>query len=125
MPDAPSYVTLCRAKLHGARVTQTELHYEGSITIDMDLVERAGMLPWEKVQVVNQNNGARFDTYIIPGERGSGTLCLNGPAARLTQVGDVVLVIAYSLVAMDESKNWTPTVVLLDENNHVSDVHGV
>jgi aspartate 1-decarboxylase len=114
-----SLVTMCRAKLHGCVVTQTELHYEGSITIDMDLVDKAGMLPWEKVQVVNQNNGSRFETYIIPGERGSGEICLNGPAARLAEIGDVVLVIAYADMELESARNWTPTVVIVDQQNRV------
>jgi len=113
---------MCRAKLHGLTVTQTELHYEGSITIDPELLDVSGMFPYEQVQVVNQNNGARFETYIIPGERGSGEICLNGPAARLAEVGDIVLVIAYGLVPEDEASGWSPKVVVLQERNAVERV---
>ena len=122
MAELPTYVTLCRAKLHGATVTETQLHYEGSITIDEDLVDAAGLLPWEKVQVVNQNNGNRFETYIIAGERGSGEICLNGPAARLAEVGDIVLAIAYATVPETKAKNWMPRVVVLGENNRIKDI---
>ena len=124
MSDLSTYVTMCRAKLHGLMVTETQLHYEGSITIDMDLVDAAGLLPWEKVQVVNQNNGNRFETYIIPGERGSGEVCLNGPAARLAEVGDVVLAIAYALVPPEQAVGWKPRVVVLSKENRIKETIG-
>lgn len=122
MAALPAYCEMCRAKLHGLTITQTELFYEGSITLDSELLDASGMHPWEKVQVVNRNNGARFDTYIIPGERGSGIVCLNGPAARLAVVGDTVLVIAYSLVPEHDAANWHPTVVIVDKDNRIESV---
>ena len=90
------YLTLCKSKLHRGTVTQAELHYEGSITIDADLLKAAGIVAFERVQVVNVANGARFDTYAIVGERGSGTICVNGAAARLVHPGDHVIVICYA-----------------------------
>jgi len=90
------YLTLCKAKLHRATVTQAELHYEGSITIDAGLLESAGIVPFERVQVVDINNGNRFETYTITGKRGSGTICVNGAAARLVHPGDHVIIIAYA-----------------------------
>jgi aspartate 1-decarboxylase len=121
MAQMPGYCEMCRAKLHGLTVTQTELHYEGSITIDPDLLDASGIHVFEKVQVVNQNNGERFDTYVIEGERGSGAICLNGPAARLAQIGDTVLVIAYGLVPSEQAAQWHPTIVIVGENNVVED----
>jgi len=123
MASLPAYCEMCRAKLHGLTVTETELLYEGSITLDTDLLDASGMYPWERVQVVNRNNGARFETYIIPGERGSGTVCLNGPAARLAAVGDIVLVIAYGLVPDHAAREWNPTFVIVDKDNRVEEVH--
>ena len=89
------YVTLIKSKIHRARVTDANINYIGSITIDRDLMDAAGILPYEKVQVVNNNNGERFETYVMEGERGSGTICLNGAAARLAAVGDTVIIISY------------------------------
>lgn len=120
--QASTYCTMCRAKLHGATITQTELEYEGSITIDQNLLDAAGMHPYEQVQVVNQNNGQRFETYIIPGERDSGEMCLNGPAARLAEVGDTILVIAYSLVPQADVRGWRPTVVILGPQNQPREI---
>ena len=122
MASMPRYVEMCRAKLHGLTITQTELDYEGSITLDPVLLEASGMHSYEKVQVVNRNNGMRFDTYIIPGTRGAGEVCLNGPAARLAEVGDTVLVIAYGLMPEDEAAEWQPTLVLIGEGNSVKQV---
>ena len=110
-------LTLFRAKLHQLRVTQAELYYEGSITIDEELLEAAGIHPYEKVQVVNVNNGQRFETYTIPGERGSRTVCLNGPAARRAAVGDTVIAIAYAQLTPEEAAEHKPRVVIVDENN--------
>ncbi|MBN1917609.1 MAG: aspartate 1-decarboxylase [Verrucomicrobia bacterium] len=115
--------TICKSKLHGATVTQTELSYEGSITLDTDLMEAADMLPWERVQIVNLNNGARIETFIIPGEAGSGTVCLNGPAARCAVVGDIVHVISYAEMTDEESAGHHPVVVNLDENNRIRRKH--
>ncbi len=100
-------------------VTQAELHYVGSITIDEALMEAANLIENEKVQVVNINNGERLETYVIKGERGSGIICLNGPAARKAQVGDVVIIIAYALMPFDEAKVFNPVTVFPDNNNRV------
>ncbi|NBC17745.1 MAG: aspartate 1-decarboxylase [Bacteroidetes bacterium] len=115
-------LTMFKAKLHPLRVTQAELYYEGSITIDRELLNAAGILPFEKVQVVNVNNGARLETYTIPGERGSRIVCMNGPAARLAAEGDHVIVISYAELTPEEAKEHRPRVVLLDENNDPKDV---
>ena len=111
---------MLRAKIHNARVTDVLLHYEGSITIDKELLEKSGILPGEKVQVLNLNNGQRFTTYVIEGKKGE--IILNGPAARLAYPGDIVLVLAYSLVSEDELKNWTYKVVYLNENNEITKI---
>lgn len=99
------------------KVTEANLHYEGSITIDADLLDKAGILPYEKVQVVNITNGARLETYTIPGERGARTCCVNGAAARRTQIGDRIIVISYAEMSPEEAKNHKPCVVIVDENN--------
>jgi len=106
-----------KSKLHQMRVTEANLMYEGSITIDQDLLDLAGILPYEKVQVVNITNGARLETYTIPGERGERTCCLNGAAARLTQVDDRIIVISYAEMTPEEAANHKPKVVIVDENN--------
>ena len=110
-------IHVMRAKIHRATVTDANLHYQGSITLDPDLLDAAGMYPNEKVQVVNVNNGARLDTYIMVGERGSGVVCMNGPAARLAQIGDTVIVIAYAIVDKSEMAGFEPTLVHVDEAN--------
>ncbi|HBG42000.1 MAG TPA: aspartate 1-decarboxylase [Porphyromonadaceae bacterium] len=104
-------VEVLKSKIHRATVTDANLNYEGSITIDEDLIDAAGMFVNEKVSVVNNNNGARFETYIIRGERGSGTICLNGAAARLAQVGDIVIIMSYALLPLEEAKRLEPRVV--------------
>ncbi|MGD8426305.1 MAG: aspartate 1-decarboxylase [Balneolaceae bacterium] len=106
-----------KSKLHQMKVTEANLHYEGSITIDRELLDEAGILPYEKVQVVNITNGARLETYTIPGGAGSRVCCLNGAAARLTQVGDRIIVISYAEMTPDEAKEFNPKVVIVDENN--------
>ena len=111
-------LTLCRAKIHRARVTAAHLDYAGSITIDTELLEAAGIVAYEKVQVVNINNGARLETYIMPGDRGTGEICLNGPAARLGQVGDLVIIIAYGSFTLEEAQEFTPRIVTVDQDNH-------
>lgn len=116
------FVEMFKSKIHRAKVTQAELYYEGSITIDQDLMETANILPYEKVQVVNVNNGARFETYTIIGERGSGVICLNGPAARLGAAGDEVIIIAYCTMTEDEAKKHKPTVVLVNAENKVKEI---
>lgn len=111
------FYTIFHGKIHRATVTEANLNYMGSITIDEELLELAGILPGERVQVVNNNNGARLETYTIPGKRGSGVICLNGAAARLTAVGDTVIIIAYAQMEEKEAKNFTPKVVMVDEKN--------
>jgi aspartate 1-decarboxylase len=106
-----------KSKIHRAIVTESNLNYQGSITIDKNLMELADILPNEKVQVLNINNGARFDTYAIEGERGSGTICINGAAARLCHTGDLIIIISYAMMEEDEAKNYTPKVIFVDENN--------
>lgn len=112
-------VTLMRAKLHRATVTQADLEYEGSISIDRDLLERAGILAHEQVDVLNINTGARFTTYAIEAPRGSRTIGVNGAAARLVQTGDKLIVVAYGQLPIEEARNYAPNVVLLGENNEV------
>jgi aspartate 1-decarboxylase len=112
-------LTLLKAKLHRARVTQTDLHYEGSISIDRDLMDRANILPHEQVDVLNINNGARFTTYAIEAPRGSKTFGINGAAARLVQKHDPIIVVAYGQLPVEEARNYEPSVVLLDEDNNV------
>lgn len=114
--------TLLGGKIHRATVTEADLNYVGSITIDQDLLDAAGICVNEKVQVVNNNNGARFETYTISGERGSGVVCLNGAAARLVQKGDVVIIMSYVMLSEPEVAAHEPKVVLVDEHNRVRDV---
>lgn len=110
-------IEIMKSKLHRVRVTQADLHYEGSVTIDEELMEAADLLPHEKVQIVNVNNGERLETYVIRGERGSGVVCLNGPAARKAQVGDVIIIISYALMTKEEAKDYKPLVVMPGEDN--------
>ncbi|GKU79505.1 aspartate 1-decarboxylase [Paenibacillus sp. L3-i20] len=109
--------TMMKSKLHRATVTEANLNYVGSITIDEDLMDAADLLENEKVQIVNNNNGARLETYVITGERGSGVICLNGAAARLVQPGDQVIIISYSIVTNEEAKSHKPIITILDSNN--------
>ncbi|MCU9599824.1 aspartate 1-decarboxylase [Pallidibacillus thermolactis] len=113
------YRTMMKGKLHRARVTEANLNYVGSITIDEDLLDAVNMLPNEKVQIVNNNNGARFETYIIPGKRGSGVICLNGAAARLVQPGDVIIIISYCLIAEENVRRHKPKIAVLNEENKI------
>lgn len=110
---------MMKSKLHRVRVTQAELNYVGSITIDEDLMDAANLIANEKVQIVNNNNGERFETYVIKGERGSGTICLNGAAARRAQVGDIVIIIAYGLMTPEEAQTHVPRLVFPDHNNRL------
>lgn len=110
-------ITMLKAKIHRATVTQAELDYVGSITVDMDLLEQAGILEYEKVQIVDVNNGSRFETYTIAGERGSGVMCLNGAAARMVQTGDKIILMAYAQVTPEEASELRPTVLFVDEKN--------
>jgi aspartate 1-decarboxylase len=115
-------LTLCKGKLHRATVTQAELHYVGSITIAADLMAAAGIVPWERVQVVDVANGARFETYAVAGPSGSGTVCVNGAAARLVHVGDPVIIIAYSQMDAVEARGFGPTFVLMNPDNTVREI---
>jgi aspartate 1-decarboxylase len=114
------YIEVLKSKLHRVRVTQAELHYVGSITIDEALMEAANLIENEKVQIVNINNGERFETYVIKGERDSGMVCLNGPAARKVQIGDIVIVIAYASMEFEEAKKYKPILVFPDSNNRLT-----
>jgi aspartate 1-decarboxylase len=112
-------ITFCKSKIAHARVTQAELYYEGSITIDETLVRAAGILPGEKVEVFNMSNGVRLETYVIAGKAGSGQICLNGPAARLGYVGDKLIIVSYALVSPDEAKTLKTKVIYLDDGNTI------
>ncbi|UCB53474.1 MAG: aspartate 1-decarboxylase [Candidatus Zixiibacteriota bacterium] len=112
-------VTICKSKIHRATVTEANLDYEGSITIDKRLLDESDILPNEKVQVVNLNNGARFETYVFVGEENSGTICLNGPAARLGQMGDLLIIISYCHLEFEEAKRYQPKVVYVDKKNKI------
>lgn len=112
-------IEILKSKLHRVKVTQAELNYVGSITIDEDLMDAANIIANEKVQIVNNNNGARFETYVIKGERGSGMICLNGAASRLVQVGDILIVISYGSLPIEEAKKYKPILVFPDDNNRL------
>lgn len=114
------YVHIFKSKIHRVKVTQAELHYVGSITIDEALMEAANLMENEKVQIVNINNGERFETYVIKGERNTGTICLNGPAARKVQVGDMVIIISYAMMEASEARNFKPAVVFPDASNRLA-----
>lgn len=113
---------MMKSKIHKAKVTEANLNYVGSITIDKALMEEADILPNEKVQVVNNYNGARLETYVIPGERNSGMICLNGAAARLVQVGDEVIIISYGLFADEEARQNLPKIVFVDGENRLTEI---
>ncbi|MEY9979818.1 aspartate 1-decarboxylase [Lysinibacillus sp. RC79] len=113
---------MMNSKIHRATVTQADLNYVGSITIDEDILDAVGMLPNEKVHIVNNNNGARFETYIIAGERGSGVICVNGAAARLVQRGDIVIIISYVYVDHEEAEDHKPTVAIMGEDNTIKEM---
>ncbi|MEW6446623.1 MAG: aspartate 1-decarboxylase [Bacillota bacterium] len=115
-------LVMLRGKVHRAKVTETNLDYVGSITLDEALLEAADIIPGERVQVVNLNNGARFETYTINGRRGSGIVCLNGGAARLAQPGDKVIIMAFGLVPYNEARGFQPRIVLVDDQNRVVEV---
>ena len=112
-------IEILKSKIHRVRVTQAELNYVGSITIDEDLMDAAQIIANEKVQIVNNNNGARFETYVIKGERGTGTVCLNGATARLVQVGDILIIMSYGSLPVEEAKEYVPVLVFPDDNNHL------
>jgi aspartate 1-decarboxylase len=113
---------MLKSKIHRVTVTQAELYYEGSITVDKDLLEAADILPYEKVQVLNFNTGTRLDTYTIEGTAGSGTICLNGPAARLGTVGDEVIIVSYVHLPDEDIERFKPKVVLVDKKNKITKV---
>jgi aspartate 1-decarboxylase len=113
---------MLKSKIHRARVTEANINYEGSITIDQKLMEAADILPYEQVQVLNINNGARFSTYAIEGDRGSGEICLNGAAARLAVKGDTVIILSYCHVENDEAQHFTPKLVYVDAQNAITEV---
>jgi aspartate 1-decarboxylase len=108
------YIEILKSKIHRVTVTEANLNYMGSVTIDEDLMDAAALIENEKVQIVNINNGERFETYVITGERGSGVICLNGPAARLVAVGDVVIIMSYAMMDAGEARKFKPTVVFPD-----------
>jgi aspartate 1-decarboxylase len=110
-------IQILKSKIHRARVTQAELNYVGSITLDEDLMIASNLIENELVQVLNIANGERFETYVIKGEKGSGMVCLNGPAARKVQVGDLVIVVSYAVMDFEEAKNFKPALVFPDNNN--------
>lgn len=109
-----------KSKIHRATVIQAELNYIGSITIDEELLEQSGIMEYEKVQIVDIDNGSRFETYVISGKRGSGMICLNGAAARMVSVGDKIIIMAYAMMTPEELKENPPRVVFVDEGNHAS-----
>lgn len=115
-------ITMLKGKIHRATVVQAELSYVGSITVDEDLLDAAGICEYQKVQIVDINNGNRFETYCIAGDRGSGMICLNGAAARCVQVGDMIIIMAYCKVDVEESKNHKPNVVFVDEKNKIEKI---
>lgn len=113
------FIEVFKSKIHRAHVTEANLNYVGSITIDEALMEAANIIEGEKLQIVNNNNGERFETYAIRGERGSGVICLNGAAARKVQVGDIVIIISYAWMTPDEAKTHRPVTIMPDDNNHL------
>jgi aspartate 1-decarboxylase len=117
--------TMLKSKIHRAQVTQCNVDYEGSITIDKDLMEAADLLQFEKVEVLNINNSARFHTYAIEGARGSGEICLNGAAARLVAKGDIVIILSYSSLTEDEAATFSPRLVYVDSQNRIVNISGI
>ena len=113
-------VEVLKSKIHRARITEAELHYVGSVAIDEDLMDAANLIEGEKVQIVNINNGERLETYVIKGARGSGTICLNGPAARKAQVGDIVIIISYASMKFEKARAFRPTVIFPTPENKLS-----
>jgi aspartate 1-decarboxylase len=113
-------IEVFKSKIHRAKVTQAELHYVGSITLDETLMQGANIIENEKVQIVNVNNGERFETYVIKGEKNSGTVCLNGPAARKVQVGDIIIVVSYGTMDFEDAKNHRPKIIFPDINNRLN-----
>src|SRR4030042_42084 len=112
------FIEVVKSKIHKVTVTEANLHYMGSITIDEDLIDAANMVENEKVQVLNINNGERLDTYVIKGKRGSGIICLNGPAARMVAVGDIILIVSYATIDFEEARSFKPTIIFPDTNTN-------
>ena len=112
-------IELLKCKIHRATVTDANLNYEGSVTIDKHLMDAAGLLPFEKVSVLDINNGARFDTYVIEGQEHSGTICLNGAAARMVQPSDLVIIVAYASMTTEEAKTFKPTIIRVNSKNEI------
>lgn len=113
-------IEVLKSKIHRVKITEAELHYVGSVTIDEDLMDAANIVENEKVQIVNINNGERIETYVIKGKRDSGQICLNGPAARKAQVGDIIIIISYASLTPDEAKNFKPVIIFPDDNNRIA-----
>ncbi len=113
-------IEILKSKIHRVRITEAELHYVGSITLDEDLMDAGNLVENEKVQVVNVNNGERLDTYVIKGKRGSGQVCLNGPAARKAQVGDIIIIMSFANMEIEEAKKFKPAIIFPDDSNRVS-----
>jgi aspartate 1-decarboxylase len=113
-------IEILKSKIHHAVITEANLHYIGSLTLDEDLMDAASMVEYEKIQIVNMNNGERIETYLIKGKRGTGVCCLNGPAARKGEVGDVVIVLSYGLIPAIEAKNWSPVIVFPGKDNSLT-----
>ena len=113
-------IQVLKSKIHRAKVTQANLNYIGSVTIDQNLMEAANLLEHEKVQIVNVNNGERLETYVIKGKRGSGTICLNGPAARKVELGDIIIIISYALMDFEEAKKFKPSIIFPNEKNKLN-----
>nr|WP_217364878.1 aspartate 1-decarboxylase [Brevibacillus sp. HD1.4A] len=120
----PVFRTMMKAKIHRATVTEANLNYVGSITIDKNILDALDILPNEKVQIVNNNNGARLETYVIEGAPGSGVICLNGAAARLVQEGDIVIIIAYAMMTDEQARTYKPKVAIMDEKNRIKEMLG-
>ena len=116
------YITMLKSKIHRVTVTQSELNYVGSITIDKSLIDAAGLIEYEKVQVVDIDNGARFETYVIAGEQNSGCICLNGAAARCVQIGDKIIIMSYAQLSSDEVENHLPKVVFVNNKNEIEKI---
>jgi aspartate 1-decarboxylase len=115
-------ITLMKSKIHRATVTEANLNYVGSITIDEDLMDSSDIMRNEKVQIVDNNNGSRFETYVIPGERGSGVICLNGAAARLVHQGDLIIIISYGIFDKREAESFEPKIIFVDEKNEITEI---
>lgn len=112
------FIEVCKSKIHRVKVTNADLNYVGSITIDQDLMDAANIIENEKVQIVNVNNGERFETYVIKGERATGEICLNGPAARRVAVNDIIIIVSYATMDFEEAKSWSPSIIFPDERTN-------